>query len=182
MLKHKAIEDEKETKDFKKKAIQFKTTGISTIKPVKRGQASNPGKFLQSKRMDFNPESSTLQPDLVNEKSQKEQKIVDMVALKRGLKYHGANKNDLEQEQLEIKKEEERIEREKAVMNRTSKSYNKDKDDSKSKTTKKDDGQSEKKEEAEEEREGILKMVQVQNLPDDIEMIVGQMKTLDFSK
>ena len=68
-------------------------------------------------------------------------------------------------------------------MNKTSKSYNRDKDDSKSQRTKKDDAQSEKKQEdQDEEREGILKMVQVQNLPDDIDMIVGQMKTLDFSK
>ena len=36
------------------------------------------------------------------------------------------------------------------------------------------------KQEVEEEREGTLKMVQVQNLPDDVDMIVGQLKTLDF--
>ena len=36
------------------------------------------------------------------------------------------------------------------------------------------------KQEVEDEREGTLKMIQVQNLPDDVDMIVGQLKTLDF--
>lgn len=33
----------------------------------------------------------------------------------------------------------------------------------------------------EDEREGKLKMVEVQNLPDDVDMIVSNLKTLDFS-
>jgi len=84
-----------------------------------------------------------------------------------------------------MKREEERMEREQAVMNKTSRSYhNKDdatslKDESKSKTKGKEDA---KEHEGEDTQEGVLKMVQVQNLPDDVEMIVGQLKTLDFSK
>ena len=73
------------------------------------------------------------------------------------------------------------MERERAIMTKTSKSYNKA-DDSKSQK-KADDAKSEKKADDDaEDREGILKLVQVQNLPDDIDMIVGQMKTLDFNK
>ena len=89
--------------------------------------------------MDFNPEISGLQPGLVDETKQKDKKMFDMSVLKKGLNYHGNTKDDLDQEKLEIKREEERIEREKAVMNKTSKSYNRDKDDSKSQRTKKDD-------------------------------------------
>ena len=33
----------------------------------------------------------------------------------------------------------------------------------------------------EDEREGKLKMVEVQNLPEDVDMIVSNLKTLDFS-
>lgn len=80
-------------------------------------------------------------------------------------------------------KEEERMERERAVMTKTSRSF-KDagsvKDDTKSKGKEKEE--SKKNEEVDEATEGVLKMVQVQNLPDDVEMIVGQLKTLDFSK
>ena len=132
--------------------------------------------------MEFNAEFSGLSTSLVDGNKQKDKKMFDMSVLKKGLNYHGTTKDDLDNEKQEIKKEEERLEREKAVMNKTSKSYNTNKDDSKSQKTKANDAQSEKKEEHDEEREGILKMVQVQNMPDDIDMIVSQMKTLDFSK
>ncbi len=77
------------------------------------------------------------------------------------------------------------MEREAAVMNKTARSYKDDagasvKDDAKSKS--KGDDNSKEAAEAEEAQEGVLKMQQVQNLPDDVEMIVGQLKTLDFNK
>ena len=72
------------------------------------------------------------------------------------------------------------MEREAAVMNKTNKSF-KDaesvKDDKKKKTE-----ESKEAAEADDAQEGVLKMGQVQNLPDDVEMIVGQLKTLDFSR
>ena len=81
-----------------------------------------------------------------------------------------------------MKREEALQEREQAVMNKTSRSFKDDKNSAKE--SKKTQGQEEGKDkpEAEEQQEGVLKMVQVQNLPDDVEMIVGQLKTLDFSK
>ena len=69
------------------------------------------------------------------------------------------------------------MEREKAVMNKTSRSYtNKDdatsvKDDAKSKAKSKEEAKE--ANEGEDAQEGVLKMAQVQNLPDDVEMIVG---------
>jgi hypothetical protein len=73
--------------------------------------------------MDFNQETSSLMPDLVKD-TQKEKKMFDLNVIKKGLNYHGMTKNDLENEAAVIKNEEERIEREKAVMNKTSRSYN----------------------------------------------------------
>ena len=61
-------------------------------------------------------------------------------------------------------------------MTKTTRSF-KDGDDDKSKN------KEESKDKPEDEAtEGVLKMMQVQNLPDDVEMIVGQLKTLDFSR
>ena len=51
---------------------------------------------MNTKKMEFNPDSSQLQPGLVDDKKQKEQKMVDMAVIKRGLNYHGTNKNDLD--------------------------------------------------------------------------------------
>lgn len=66
-------------------------------------------------------------------------------------------------------------------MNKTSKSF-KDAAKDESKSVAKSKEESKEQQEADEAQEGVLKMVQVQNLPDDVEMIVGQLKTLDFSK
>jgi len=69
------------------------------------------------------------------------------------------------------------MDREKAVMNKTSRSY-KDgdaastKEDAKSKAKSKAE-ESKEHAEGEDAQEGVLKMAQVQNLPDDVEMIVG---------
>ena len=113
--------------------------------------------------------------------------MVDLNIVKKGLNYHGTAQKDIEKEHQEIKREEERMEREKAVMNKTNRSFT-NKDDA---TSQKDDAKSKAKSKAEESKdhaegedaqEGVLKMAQVQNLPDDVEMIVGQLKTLDFSK
>ena len=83
-----------------------------------------------------------------------------------------------------MKREEERMEREAALMNKTTRSYKDDgasvKDDAKSKA--KSGKESKEAAEADEAQEGVLKMVQVQNLPEDVEMILSQLKTLDFSR
>ena len=56
-------------------------------------------------------------------------------------------------------------------MKKTSRSF---KDDAVKETKSKDKAEeSKEKQEADEAQEGVLKMVQVQNLPDDVEMIVG---------
>jgi len=100
--------------------------------------------------------------------------MVDLSVIKKGLNFHGTDQKQLDAEKMEIKKEEDKMDRENAMM-------------SKSKANKKDDvsekaasNQESAAAEQEEEREGTLKMIQVQNLPDDVDMIVGQLKTLDF--
>ena len=110
--------------------------------------------------------------------------MIDYNVVKRGLNYHGANSNDLEKEQIEIKKEQEKQEREKAVQVKNSKSYSEKQGGEAEKEAEKPDANKdeEKAGEVDEEREGVLKMVQVQNLPDDADMIIGQLKTLDFAK
>ena len=52
MLKNKAQDEGLETKEFKKKAIQFKKEGITAVNPQK-GKTQNIGHFLNSKKMDF---------------------------------------------------------------------------------------------------------------------------------
>lgn len=104
--------------------------------------------------------------------------MVDLSIIKKGLNFHGTNQEGLEKEKLEMKREEERMEREQAVMNKTTRSFKDDKEDKK----KKQNEENKEQQEADDAQEGVLKMGQVQNLPDDVEMIVGQLKTLDFSK
>ena len=106
--------------------------------------------------------------------------MVDLSVIKKGLNYHGTTQEGLEKEHNEMKREEERMENEQNLMKKTSRSF---KDDAVKETKSKDKAEeSKEKQEADEAQEGVLKMVQVQNLPDDVEMIVGQLKTLDFSK
>jgi hypothetical protein len=60
--------------------------------------------------------------------------MVDLSIIKKGLNYHGTAQKDIEREHNEMKKEEERMEREAAVMNKTARSYKDDgKDGAKSK-------------------------------------------------
>ena len=140
---------------------------------------------MSAKTAVFSADTSALQTQLVNEEAQKEKKMVDLNIVKKGLNYHGTAQKDIEKEHQEIKREEERMDREKAVMGNTKRSFKDDgasqKEEAKSKAKSKAE---ENKEQAEgdEAQEGVLKLAQVQNLPDDVEMIVGQLKTLDFSK
>ena len=105
--------------------------------------------------------------------------MVDLSIIKKGLNFHGTTQENLEKEHNEMKREEERMEREQNLMNKTSRSF---KESSKEETKSKAKEEAKEAQEADEAQEGVLKMVQVQNLPDDVEMIVGQLKTLDFSK
>ena len=77
-----------ETKEAKAKAIKFKTTGISSIAPIKT-KPGNIGHFVQSKKATFDNETSALQAQLVNEEKQKDVKMVDLSVIKKGLNFHG---------------------------------------------------------------------------------------------
>jgi len=48
-----------------------------------------------------------MQPNYVNEMKQKEQKIVDLAVIKRGLNFHGMDANQLKKENAEIERERE---------------------------------------------------------------------------
>lgn len=61
----------------------------------------------------------------MDEKRQKEKKLVDLSVLKKGLNFHGTAQDKLEREHGEMKREEERMEREQAV-NKTSRSFKDD--------------------------------------------------------
>ena len=78
-----------------------------------------------------------------------------------------------------MEREKDRMEREQNLMNKTSRSF---KDSSKEETKSKAKEETKDAVEADEAQEGILKMNDVQNLQDDVEKIVGLLKTLDFSK
>lgn len=179
-LKKNQITLDAETKEAKAKALKFKTTGITSIAPVKT-KPGNIGHFAQAKTATFDPETAALTTALVDATKQKEPKLVDLSVIKKGLNYHGTTQETLEKEHNEMKREEERMEREQTLMNKTSKSF-KDAAKDESKSVAKSKEESKEQQEADEAQEGVLKMVQVQNLPDDVEMIVGQLKTLDFSK
>jgi hypothetical protein len=132
--------------------------------------------------MMFSTDTAALEPDLVKEE-QKNKKLVDINVIKKGLNYHGTNAKNIKQEQDDILKEEEIQEREKAIANKNQKSFGgKDKDEKKAAKEAAAAKEAEGAKAAEEdEREGKLKMVEVQNLPDDVDLIVNNLKTLDFS-
>ena len=65
-LKKNQIQTEQETKDAKKKAIQFKTTGLTSVQAIKT-KPGNIGHFVNTKAAIFDAESSALQPALINE-------------------------------------------------------------------------------------------------------------------
>ena len=69
--------------------------------------------------MVFNPESSSLGAELVDEKAQKEIKMVDLSVVKKGLNFHGTDQKKLDKEKAIIKKEEELIIREDAVKSKS---------------------------------------------------------------
>ena len=48
----------------------------------------------------------------MDEQKQKDVKMYDLSILKKGLNYHGTTQNNLEKEHQEMKREEERMERE----------------------------------------------------------------------
>ena len=123
----------------------------------------------------FNAESSQIMTAFVDEANQREKKMVDMSIVKKGLNYHGTAQKGLEKERQEIKREEERMDREQALKDKKNRN-NTVLEDAKNKANE------EGKDENDEGQEGVLRMAQVQNLPEDCEMIVGQLKTLDFGK
>lgn len=98
---------------------------------------------------------------------QKVKKIVDINVIRKGLNFHGANSKDLKQEQEDIVKEEEIQEREKAIASKNQKTFGKEE------KKKPEAAEANTKVAEEDEREGKLKMVEVQNLPDDVDMIVS---------
>lgn len=108
--------------------------------------------------------------------------MVDLNIIKKGLNFHGTTEKGLEKEHQEMKREEERMEREAAVMTKTARSFKEGGDTGNLKEDKNKAKEKSKEKPEEEAQEGVLKMIQVQNLPDDVEMIVGQLKTLDFSR
>ena len=60
--------------------------------------------------------------------------MVDLSVIKKGLNYHGATQEQLEKEHNEMKREEERMDREQTLMNKTSRSFkDSTKDETKSK-------------------------------------------------
>ena len=66
MLKNKQGVTESETKEFKKKAIQFKNDGHTAQKAEMK--VGNIGQYQTTKKMIFDPEKSSLQPQYVEEK------------------------------------------------------------------------------------------------------------------
>ena len=116
--------------------IKFKTTGISSIAPIKT-KPGNIGHFVQSKKAMFDNETSALQAQLVNEEKQKDVKMVDLSVIKKGLNFHGTTQENLEREAKETEMEELRMEREQAVMRKTARSFKEEttsvKDETKSK-------------------------------------------------
>ena len=60
---------------------------------------------MTTKKAIFDENHDSLAADLVDPEAQKEKKMIDYNVVKSGLNYHGANSNDLEKEQIEIKKE-----------------------------------------------------------------------------
>ena len=154
MLKNKQLGQESETKEFRAKAIKFKTEGVSaTTKHEKT--TGNIGTFQKTKKMIFNPESDALHAEYVDDKAQKEVKMVDLSVIKKGLNFHGTAQEKLEKEKAEIKKEEDVMEREHAMQTRSAKTHGKAEDEEdKAKST-----QGSEKQEVEDEREGTLKMI-----------------------
>ena len=105
--------------------------------------------------------------------------MVDLSVIKKGLNFHGTTEANLQKERVEIEREKERMEREQNLMNKTNRSF---KDSSKEETKSKAKEETKDVQEADDAQEGVLKMIQVQNLQDDVDAIVGMLKTLDFSK
>ena len=98
-LKNKQLRQDGETKEFKAKAVKIKTEGVSaTTKHEKT--TGNIGTFQKSKKMVFNPESSALTAEYVDEKAQKETKMVDFSVIKKGLNFHGTDQKTLEKEKV----------------------------------------------------------------------------------
>ena len=65
-LKKTQIQVDADNKDAKKKAIQFKTTGLTSIAPIK-AKPGNIGHFVQSKKAEFDLETSAIRSNLVDE-------------------------------------------------------------------------------------------------------------------
>lgn len=170
ILKAKKDEEDQQKKQDAAKAMLLKKEGLSKPQQTKE-KAPTLGHFVQSKKAVLD-ESAGIGTELVKEE-QKNQKLVDISVIRRGLNFHGANDRDLKQEREDILKEEELQEREKTLASKTTIDKKEKpgavKQEVKAKAAEEDD------------REGKLKMIEVQNLPDDVDMIVGNLKALDFS-
>ena len=96
-----------------------------------------------------------LSEPLINDKVQKEVKMIDLSVIKKGRNFHGTEQEKLDKEDAEIKKEEDVMEREVAMQTRSAKTHGKAEDEGEvPKST-----QGSEKQEAEDEREGTLKMI-----------------------
>ena len=114
------MKDRKERKDGdlkqKAKAAATKGAGPSGLgrasqmggksPRVKDGSKGIIGQFLSTKKAEFNEEEHKVQPSLVDDKKQSAvPKYVDLSAIRKGIGYHGLNKNQREEEKQTIERE-----------------------------------------------------------------------------
>lgn len=73
------------------------------------------GKFLNTKKAEYDEKEFKVGGNLVNAEKQGAKKLVDLSALRRGLNYHGFDKDKLATENEQIDREQGQIEREKTL-------------------------------------------------------------------
>lgn len=112
-----------------------------------------------------------MHPDYVNESRQKEQKIVDLAVIKRGLNFHGMDANQLKKENAEIDREREMQQRGEGLV--------KVKDTKQ--TVTKGTTLNTNVPAGEDLGSDVMKMAEVASLPDDVDAIIQKMKTVDFA-
>lgn len=143
-----------------KQVNQEKHLGEKLANKAYAMESGTQGHFVQSKQAAFDQAEDKISPRLVNPDIQKEPKMVDYTAIRRGLNFHGMNANQAEKERDTIKKEEEMIEREEAAAKKADKSYGDD-DKAAQKKAEKEMLEAAKKAMQEEEEQGKLKMAEV---------------------
>ncbi len=174
-------------------AVTAKRQGISPTQAI-RSEGGIYGQFVLAKQMVFDEEKGNA-PAFVDEKRQKTQGIVDYTAKKKGLNYHGTERQALERENREIEHERQLKEKADELFKEGQQTYNEGggagggfgKADEEKKAAEAKESKAETKTEAggdEGDEKGgsseVLKMAEVQALPDDVDAIVKQMKGVDF--